>query len=86
QQLDSLAGFPTAMFWGMRDWCFRPECLEKLLGYFPDAEVVRMHDAGHYVVEEEHARILQELGGFFGRFPVVAPAPAGGVTGEIEGE
>ncbi|HTN77025.1 MAG TPA: alpha/beta fold hydrolase, partial [Pirellulaceae bacterium] len=40
---------PVQLIWGMRDWCFRPECLERLLAHWPQAEVHRLDDCGHYV-------------------------------------
>jgi cis-3-alkyl-4-acyloxetan-2-one decarboxylase len=41
-----------ALIWGMRDWCFRPECLDKFVGAWPAAEVYRLADVGHWVVED----------------------------------
>jgi haloalkane dehalogenase len=56
--LPTLAEKPTMMIWGMRDWCFTPACLERLLVSFPQASVHRFEDAGHYVVEDAHERIV----------------------------
>jgi haloalkane dehalogenase len=56
--LPRLSDRPTLMIWGMRDWCFRSECLERLLISFPHAEVHRLQDAGHYVIEDAHERII----------------------------
>jgi haloalkane dehalogenase len=50
--LATLADRPILLVWGMRDWCFRPECLERLLGHWPRAETRRMPDVGHWVVED----------------------------------
>ena len=50
--LPKLATRPTSFVWGMRDWCFRPECLERLRRAFPDATVQQLSDVGHYVMEE----------------------------------
>lgn len=81
KQLDQFAELPSIFLWGMQDWCFRPECLERMLDHFPDAVVVRIQDAGHYVVEEAHEQILEELCSFFRRFPVAEPSRSGGVEG-----
>ena len=59
--LPSLADRPCLMFWGMRDWCFRPECLERLLQHLPHAEVHKFATAGHYVVEDAHQQIVPIL-------------------------
>jgi haloalkane dehalogenase len=64
--LPRLAELPTMFIWGMRDWCFRPDCLERLLKSFPRAEVHRLEDAGHYVVEDAHERIVPLLESFLG--------------------
>jgi cis-3-alkyl-4-acyloxetan-2-one decarboxylase len=56
--LASLADWPIQLIWGMRDWCFRPECLERLLRHWPRAEVHRLADCGHYVVEDAYERIV----------------------------
>ena len=59
--LPSLADRPTALIWGMKDWCFRPECLERFVTHWPSAEVHRLADCGHYVVEDAHERIVPLL-------------------------
>jgi haloalkane dehalogenase len=58
RQLPSLADRPVQIIWGMRDWCFKPLCLDRLLETFRTAEVHRLEDAGHYVVEDAHERIV----------------------------
>jgi haloalkane dehalogenase len=52
RQLPSLAGRPALLIWGMRDWCFRPDCLERFIEAWPQAEVHRLADVGHWVVED----------------------------------
>ena len=56
--LPTLAHLPVQLIWGMRDWCFTPECLQRFEQVFPNAEVHRFEDAGHYVVEDAHERIV----------------------------
>lgn len=50
RQLASVRNLPRLLVWGMRDWCFRPVCLDRLLQHWPDATVVRVEQAGHYVL------------------------------------
>ncbi|HEX4146260.1 MAG TPA: alpha/beta fold hydrolase [Pirellulales bacterium] len=57
QGLPSLAGRPWQFIWGMRDWCFTHHFLQRFLDFFPQAEVHRLADAGHYLVEDAHQRI-----------------------------
>ena len=51
-RLPALADRPVLLVWGMRDWCFTAECLEKFMEYFPRATVHRLEQAGHWVVED----------------------------------
>ena len=52
EKLPSLRDRPAELVWGMRDWCFRPECLTRFEQLLPQARVTRLHDVGHYVMEE----------------------------------
>ena len=58
RQLPSLANRPALLAWGMRDWCFRTDCLEHFIRAWPQAEVHRIADAGHWVVEDAQEEIL----------------------------
>jgi pimeloyl-ACP methyl ester carboxylesterase len=77
--LPSLADKPIATFWGMRDWCFTPAMLERFEAIFPNAEVHRFVDAGHYVVEDAHERIVPALEAFLAK-PVSARTDRAGVA------
>lgn len=68
--LPTLADRPVALIWGMRDWCFRPACLERFVRVFPQAEIHRLDDAGHYVIEDAYERILPLVGQFLEQHPV----------------
>ncbi len=52
QGLRTLTHLPVQLIWGMRDWCFTPAFLDRFLEYFPNAEVHRLEDAGHWVMED----------------------------------
>ena len=58
--LPSLGDMPILLVWGMQDWCFTPACLEKFCEFWPHADVRRLEDVGHWVVEDapEEARKL----------------------------
>lgn len=64
--LPTLADRPIMAIWGMRDWCFTPACLDRFLDVFPNAEVHRLQDAGHYVVEDAHEEIVPLVERFLG--------------------
>jgi haloalkane dehalogenase len=65
--LSALADRRMQLIWGMKDWCFRPECLDRFVGHWPQAEVHRLEDCGHYVVEDAHERIVPLLSSFLAR-------------------
>jgi haloalkane dehalogenase len=50
--LPSLSDRPSCLIWGMRDWCFRPDCLDRFVAAWPTAEVHRLADVGHWVIED----------------------------------
>lgn len=64
QQLGRLNHLPKLMIWGMQDWCFRPECLERFLKHWPDAEVVRLNEVGHYVMEDAPETVCCKIEAF----------------------
>jgi cis-3-alkyl-4-acyloxetan-2-one decarboxylase len=70
ERLSQLSECPWLFLWGMRDWCFTPEFLERFLTFFPRAEVQRYADAGHYVVEDAHERIAPAVDDFIQRHPL----------------
>jgi len=70
QGVPSLAVKPVQIIWGMRDWCFTPECLAKLEQMLPGSEVHRLEDCGHYVVEDAYERIIPLMREFFAKHPV----------------
>lgn len=62
--LTGLRDRPMTIFWGMKDFCFTAKFLDEWVRRFPAAEVHRFADAGHYVVEDAHERILPVLKAF----------------------
>jgi pimeloyl-ACP methyl ester carboxylesterase len=59
---------PVAIAWAMRDIAFTPQILDQAWGgTFPDARVIRLEQAGHYLQEDAHERIVPELLEFLGR-------------------
>ncbi|MEO8268725.1 MAG: alpha/beta fold hydrolase, partial [Aureliella sp.] len=52
---------PVRIVWGLKDWCFRPECLTRLEQIFPQAQTTRLADVGHYVMEEAADEVIAEL-------------------------
>lgn len=56
--LPGLAHLPMTIFWGMKDFCFHEEFLEEWIRRFPESYRWRFLDAGHYLLEDAHERIL----------------------------
>lgn len=61
KSLATLEKLPAQLIWGMKDWCFTPQCLERFRQHFPRARVLELTEAGHYVVEDQPAEVLQEI-------------------------
>ena len=58
---------PVRIVWAMKDIAFTPQMLEQAWQKtFPDAHVTRIDDAGHYLQEHAHERIVPELLTFVG--------------------
>ena len=61
QGLNLFRDRPTRIVWGMKDWCFRVECLERLEQLFPNAKALRLDDVGHYVMEEAADEVIAQI-------------------------
>jgi haloalkane dehalogenase len=68
--LAQFRNYPISFIWGMRDWCFTPEFLNRFLDFLPAAEVHRLADASHYVVEDAHEQIAPLIQDFVQRHPL----------------
>ena len=73
-RLPTLAGTPVKIIWGMKDPCFHPGILRQVAARFPQAEVVRIPDASHLVLEDAPGRSIAAIREFLGPAPVIAPA------------
>ena len=52
---------PLKLIWGMRDPVFQPMFLDQWLELFPAAEVLRIEDASHFVVEDRPDLVIDAL-------------------------
>lgn len=57
-QLTKFRDHPILIIWGKKDFCFNDHFLERWKSYYPKAEVHEVPDAGHYIVEDAHERII----------------------------
>ncbi|MCC6494471.1 MAG: alpha/beta fold hydrolase [Pirellulales bacterium] len=66
-ELPQLAELPALLVWGEQDWCFTPECLDRFVRAWPAAEVHRLADVGHWVVEDAPDEASARLADFLSR-------------------
>lgn len=62
--LPTLAQIPSLLIWGMQDWCFKPECLQRFEQVWPEAGVLKIADAGHWVMEDATDQVLDAMAKF----------------------
>lgn len=55
---------PVLIIWGEKDFCFNDRFLERWKCLFPNAEVKKIPDAGHYVVEDGWEKIIPWMKAF----------------------
>jgi haloalkane dehalogenase len=66
ERLHLLRDKPCLIAWGERDFVFDAPFLNKWLEYFPDAEVHRFADCGHYVLEDGGPALIDTISYFIG--------------------
>jgi cis-3-alkyl-4-acyloxetan-2-one decarboxylase len=72
QGLAKFRQHPVCLIWGMRDWCFSPWFLERFCDSFPQAEVHRLADAGHYIMEDAHEQVVPLVERFLEKHPLTS--------------
>jgi haloalkane dehalogenase len=66
-RLKDLRDIPTLLVWGEQDWCFTTECLDRFIEEWPEADVVRLPDVGHWVLEDAPEEAEQAVVEFLSR-------------------
>ncbi len=74
--LPMLADRPWLLLWGMHDWCFHPWYLERFLDFVPHAEVHRLKDAGHLILEDAPDESIEAVRTFLAKSACNSPNPA----------
>lgn len=64
RDLVRFADVPTLICWGERDYVFPPPVLDIWLRHWPNAEVLRLPDCGHWVLEDAPDAIAERLSQF----------------------
>ncbi len=73
--LEKLRGKPMFIGWGMKDFVFDHHFLQEWERRFPDAEVHRFDDCGHYILEDAAEQLVPMVSRFVTASP---PVPASG--------
>jgi haloalkane dehalogenase len=68
-RLGGLAEVPMLIGWGMKDFVFDRHFLDEWVRRFPNAEVVRFPEAGHYVLEDEAEALIPRIRAFLDAHP-----------------
>lgn len=63
-RLPTLAGRPVKIIWGMKDPCFHPGILREVAGRFSQADVVRIPNASHLVLEDSSEQAIAAVDDF----------------------
>lgn len=66
QQIDMFRNHPMMLCWGGKDFVFNDWFYEEWRRRFPNAWAHYFTDAGHYVVEDAHERIVPRMRAFLG--------------------
>jgi haloalkane dehalogenase len=61
QGLAHFQNHPSLVIWGGRDFCFNDHFLARWREILPQAEVVRLADAGHYVLEDARDEVVPRI-------------------------
>jgi pimeloyl-ACP methyl ester carboxylesterase len=68
--LDRYADTPVLLCWGMKDFVFDHHFLDRFVQLWPHAEVLRLEDAGHYVLEDAPEDVVPRIRGFLDAHPL----------------
>ena len=52
---------PVLILWGEKDFCFTTNFQKRWMEFFPKAKVKTWPDAGHYLVEDKTAEVINEI-------------------------
>lgn len=63
--LPQFADRPALIVWGGKDFCFNDRFLARWQKYLPQAQVQRIADAGHYVLEDASEEVVPTIAKFF---------------------
>lgn len=70
-RLGQFSDLPILILWGDRDFVFDRHFLKEWREIWPKAELHTFPEGGHYIIEDEREEIVQRVGEFLERNPIV---------------
>ena len=58
---------PVLLVWGMKDWCFPPDFIKRFLNDWPEADVCKIDEAGHYLLEDTPEKVIDAVERFLSK-------------------
>lgn len=71
-EFDRFNDRPSLIVWGAKDFCFNDTFLARWVRAYPDAEVHRLAEVGHYVVEDGGKHVVRTVRDWLTRNPLGA--------------
>jgi haloalkane dehalogenase len=68
-KLEKLRSVPMLICWGMQDFVFDLHFLDEFARRFPDAQIHRFEDAGHYILEDARDQVIPLISAFLAEHP-----------------
>ncbi len=68
--LGQFADRPALLCWGLRDFVFDQHFLDRFMHFWPQAEVLSLADAGHYVLEDAAEDVIPRIRRFLAEHPL----------------
>jgi haloalkane dehalogenase len=68
--LERFRELPALILWGERDWCFTPAFRRRWQELWPQAEVRRFEEAGHWLMEDAGDEAIQAIESFLAAHPL----------------
>ncbi len=70
RELDQFYSVPMLICWGLKDFVFDKHFLKEWEKRFPEAEIHRFEDAGHYILEDASEDVIPLISDFIKNHPI----------------
>lgn len=76
QKLPEFSSKPALIAWGEKDFVFDDPFLQHWMRTYPEAEVHRYPDCGHYILEDAGTELISAIGAFLDRHQTTSHEPS----------